>query len=58
MKIVFTIIIVLVWLAIMAKLIDIPGNHYISVATQFLAVAGMIAASYGGFKLIQYIFKK
>ena len=58
MKIIFTIIVVLVWLAIMAALIDMPGNRYVSDAVQFLSVAGMIAASYGGFKLIQYIFKK
>lgn len=58
MKVVFTIIIVLVWLAIIAQLIDIPGNRYHSGAEQFLSVAGMIGASYGGYKLIQYIFKR
>lgn len=58
MKVVFTIIVILVWLAIMAALIDIPGNHYRSGAEQFLSVAGMLGASYGGYILIRYIFKK
>lgn len=58
MKIVFTIIIVLVWLAVIAALVDIPGNHYYSGAEQFLSVAGMIGASYGGYILIRHIFKK
>ena len=58
MKIIYTIIVVLVWFAIIAALIDIPGNRYHSGSAQFLSVAGMIGASYGGYKLIRYIFKK
>lgn len=58
MKVVLTIIIILVWLAIMATLIDIPDNKYESGGIRFLSVAGMIGASYGAYKLIQYIFRK
>ena len=55
MKIVFTIVIVLVYLAIMNSLIAVVIN---SGDFPFLAFAGIIGLTYGGFKLIQYIFKK
>jgi len=58
MKIVITIIIVLVWFGIMAKLTDIWDNPYTSDSTKFFVVAGMIAASLGGIMLIKNIFKK
>ena len=57
MKIVFTIIIVLVWLAIFITLMDIVDHSY-GGAAKLLSIAGIIAATYGGYKLIQFIFKK
>jgi len=56
MKIVFTIIIILVYIAIMIQLINVlaHSNDTLSI----LSLAGIIGLSYGGFKLIQFIFKK
>ena len=56
MKIVFTIIIVLVYIGIMFELIHplTKGDG----AEPVFALAAIIGLSYGGFKLIQYIFKK
>ena len=58
MKIVFTIIIVLVWLAIFITLMDVVDNSYYSGGARILSVAGIIAATYGGYKLIRYFFTK
>ena len=58
MKIVFTIVIVLVWLAIFITLIGVVDNPYYGGAAKLLSVAGIIAATYGGYKLIRQIFKK
>ena len=57
MKIVFTIIIVLVYLAVMIPLLNefFDGNNLV---LKLLSLAGIIGLSYGGFKLIQFIFKK
>jgi len=54
-KSVFIVIIVLVWLAIMIPLWNIVVDKYYSDSIHLLSVAIMIAASYGGYKLI---FKK
>jgi hypothetical protein len=56
MKIVFTIVIILVYIATMMFLFD--GLAGSSDAISILSLAGMIALTYGGYKLIQFIFKQ
>lgn len=57
MKVVFTIIIVLVYFAVLIPLLNefFDGKDFI---LKLLSVAGIIGLSYGGYKLIRYIFQK
>jgi hypothetical protein len=56
MKCILTIITVLIYAAIMIQLVDSFANGESSVA--LLSLAGIIGLTYGGFKLIQLIFRK
>jgi len=56
MKVVVTIIIVLVYFAILIPLLNefFDGDDFV---LKILSLAGIIGLSYGGFKLIQHLFK-